>query len=532
MRRRPALLACFLLCMLAVPTTAGADTTTSSDHVVIRGVGSAHGLGIAMDGALGQARAGWTYDRILSQFYPGTTTRHAGGTIRVGLAQGGTQHFSIPGGGVVTDVRGGTPSAGFPLRVPKGARLTVTATAGKPTVRVDAAAPQQSAAPQPTAAPPSPKLSQAQETEPPGPLPSGPTPAPPSGAPTAPPPPLLTPSPTPSSVPEPTLPPGRNAEGVTSPDHTSLWITPHGDPALVGVDATGKRYRGTMEVRASGGSLQVVNHVDLETYIRGIAEARGAGWPNEAMKTLAVAARSLAAATMTWFDRNRGNGYDICPSANCQVYFGYDGEAPDMARAAAETSGQIRVYNGRPILAMYHGNGGGQTEDYGRAARTKVNAFPYLRSVRYPYADPSHWRRETSYREIAAALGTGPIERIEILERGESPRVIRMRIVDDRGGRELTGTAFMTALQLRSTWFYIGERRSFATLSAPVYPGGNVTSADAPRATGRNPWPAVTGAAALIALAAAAATRARKLPPFLRIALRQSVALMPLRPGP
>ena len=80
---------------------------------------------------------------------------------------------------------------------------------------------------------------------------------------------------------------------------------------MVRVESTGNRYRGVIELDAVGGSLRVVNRVGLETYIAGIAEARGAGWPLEGLKALAVAARSYAASMMTWNARNQAKGYDI-----------------------------------------------------------------------------------------------------------------------------------------------------------------------------------------------------------------------------
>jgi stage II sporulation protein D len=247
-----------------------------------------------------------------------------------------------------------------------------------------------------------------------------------------------------------------------------LRLVPDGDPAVVKVDATERRYRGTMEVRAAGGTLRVINHIDLETYIAGIAEQRGAGWPLEGLKALAVAARSFAASAMTWRGKSHPNGYDICPTQNCQVYLGYDGEEPDMRRAAISTAGQIRVFRGKPILAMYHGNGGGQTESYRRVSPARSEAYPYLRSIRYPYADPHTWTRETSYREIRAALAAKgvviarPLKRMEILERGDSPRVVRMRLHGGDGEHtDVSGTTLMMALDLWSTWFEIGERRTF-----------------------------------------------------------------------
>jgi SpoIID/LytB domain protein len=51
--------------------SAGADVTTGATFV-IRGHGWGHGIGMSQYGALGYARRGFTYDRILAHYYPGT----------------------------------------------------------------------------------------------------------------------------------------------------------------------------------------------------------------------------------------------------------------------------------------------------------------------------------------------------------------------------------------------------------------------------------------------------------------------------
>jgi SpoIID/LytB domain protein len=56
---------------------------------VISGRGWGHGVGMAQWGAYGFAQQGWTYDEILSHYYPGTTLGPAGiARVRVMLAQG------------------------------------------------------------------------------------------------------------------------------------------------------------------------------------------------------------------------------------------------------------------------------------------------------------------------------------------------------------------------------------------------------------------------------------------------------------
>ena len=488
------------------PPTARAQSEGGS--VVLYGVGTAHGLGMAMDGVEGQARAGWTHDRILDLFYPGSKPGRASGTIRVGLATGGEQSFVLPGGGTVT----GRTAA---RRVRPGERITVVASGGRAVLR-GSPAPARDAVTDPAPR----RLPLSAPTDPlasPPPLedivPPTPPPAEPSPVPTPPPSPRATAAPAAGSA---------------------LRIEPDGSPALVRVEATGRSYRGWIEVAPSPEGLRVVNHVDLEQYVMGIAEEKGAGWPLEGLKTLAVAARSLGAATMTWYTKSRPFGYDICPTQNCQVYLGYDGEEPLMRQAVAETAGQIREFNGRPILAMYHGNGGGVTESYRRVAMTKTDPHPYLRSVRYPYADPSTWRRELTYREIAGALAArgvsvpANVSRLEILERGDSPRVIRMRVHGDGRHVDITGTTFMMALDLWSTWFEIGRRTDLTAVRRWGAPSRSLGTA-APL-TGDAHSAGVLDVLAVALLALALATTLQLTGARLRLPLR--LALRPLRTAP
>jgi SpoIID/LytB domain protein len=427
-----------VLCVLAscTPWANAAATSTDEAVVEISGVGAAHGFGMAMDGVQGQARAGWSHGRILDLFYPGTTSGHADGTIRVGLADAPTSVLTLPSGGSVSDApRGGGAGPGFPVTLPPGGRIELAAknggisiARGLPTEPVEA----------------EPATVKAQQEEP----------APPQLLPT--PPPILEPTPSPIAkkrqAPKP-------APAQQDQVHPTIWVWGAGDPALVGVSETQRRYRGAIQVTPRGGKLAVVNHVGLESYVAGIAEEKGQGWPAAGLEALAIAARTLGAATMTWYDKNQANGYDICPTASCQLYLGYDGEEPAMSAATAATAGQIRTFRGRPILAMYHGNGGGQTESYKRAIGGGSDPHPYLSSVKYPFARPSSWQQETTLGAIEGALRAaeigvpGRLEAMRVVERGESPRVMRMQLRGTDGTAEVSGVRFADALELRSTWF-------------------------------------------------------------------------------
>lgn len=405
----------------------------SGPVLVVEGAGAAHGMGLAMDGVLGQAKAGWPHRKILGLFYPGAKPGSAGGTVRVGLAEGAEHSVQLPSGGVLSD--GGTGRA-FPVALPPGSRVSVSYDDGTYTVRLPGL------------------VRGAQAPSPPVNVPTPPAPPAPTASPD--------PSPTPRSSPTPAPPSGGALQS-----RRSIWISPAGEPALVKLDATGRRYRGRMEIRysESGGGLWAINHVDLETYVAGIAEEKGAGWPVEGLKVLAVAARSLAAATMDWYARHHANGFDICPTGSCQVYLGFDGEEPAMTKATRETAGQILTHQGRPILAMYHGNGAGRTESYRLLyGNGRDDPYPYLASVAYPHANPRRWSYAFTTQEAEAALRAkgvtieGRLQRVDVLERGHSPRVRRVGIVGSGGITEISGLALQGALGLPSAWFDV--RRS------------------------------------------------------------------------
>src|SRR5687767_7116545 len=114
--------AVLLVALVAQPGVASTAAASSNTPVVIRGVGAAHGFGMAMDGVEGQARAGWSHDKILDLFYPGTTTSNAGGTIRVGLAEVEGVAVGLPAGGVVSVAPKG--AGGAPVTLPGGARVS------------------------------------------------------------------------------------------------------------------------------------------------------------------------------------------------------------------------------------------------------------------------------------------------------------------------------------------------------------------------------------------------------------------------
>jgi stage II sporulation protein D len=134
--------------------------------------------------------------------------------------------------------------------------------------------------------------------------------------------------------------------------------------AAVFVELRGKKYRGRLRVEVNGrGSLNVINVVNLEDYLRGVVPAEMG--PKrfdeiEALKAQAVSARTYALANRGGFE---SEGYDLCATPKCQVYAGIDVEDPLSDAAVDQTRGLVATAQGKLIHALFTSTCGGRTED-------------------------------------------------------------------------------------------------------------------------------------------------------------------------
>ncbi len=151
-------------------------------------------------------------------------------------------------------------------------------------------------------------------------------------------------------------------------------------PAAAGVRWEGRRYRGRLVVFLNDrGRLNLVNELPIEQYLRGVVprELGPGAYPElEALKAQAIAARSYTLRNLGEF---ADEGYDLCGTPRCQVYGGMDDEHPLSDRAIAETAGEILVYDGQPIDALYSATCGGHTENV--EVIFPLKRAPYLRGV-------------------------------------------------------------------------------------------------------------------------------------------------------
>lgn len=140
---------------------------------------------------------------------------------------------------------------------------------------------------------------------------------------------------------------------------------------------TGIRYyRGSFSIEAKGGSLEVINTVNLEDYVGSVVGSEMNFEHPEALKVQAVIARTYA----LWnIDQNQYPGYDLTDHTMSQVYLGTLTQNPYYFEAAMATNGEILTWSDRLILAAYSSTCGGITNNNESVWSGK--ALPYLRSV-------------------------------------------------------------------------------------------------------------------------------------------------------
>ncbi len=285
---------------------------------------------------------------------------------------------------------------------------------------------------------------------------------------------------------------GRNLGSFASP----LAITgAAGGLRVLGSSANGVtdgRYRGNLEIRATSlGGVSAINAIGIEDYVRGVvAGEMPSGWPQEALRAQAVAARTYALATS-----KAGDGFDQYADTRSQVYNGIAGETPATDAAVAATAGEIVAFAGKPVPTYFFSTSGGRTENVENVFIGATPA-PYLTSVDDPYDDasPRHkWVRQMSLRSAQRRLGSlvkGSLTRIRVLRRGQSPRVVSAQVVGTGGRATVSGPTLRRKLGLYDTW----ARFTVITASARRGDGNTPATPAAPAATGAPAVPPTGGA--------------------------------------
>lgn len=263
-----------------------------------------------------------------------------------------------------------------------------------------------------------------------------------------------------------------------------LRIIPLNDSVLTvqtsGIGYTYNTFRGIIEIRRSGysGNVWVVNILELEDYMRGVAEVPDS-WPTEAQKAQMVAARTFAASKRI---APRADIFDIYDDTRDQVYYGYNYEIkkPNLAAAAVATQGIVIKYQGQPIKAYFFSDSGGHTENvenvWGKG--NPAAAIAYLKGVEDPYAKPINWQYTLTQDYLLdrfdnalgiAAESSDIIDKIEVAEKFASGRA-KTIVFTMRSGRQISVPFY--------TFDYLTSNNEIRSMKFDVQTVGYVDSPD------------------------------------------------------
>ena len=159
-----------------------------------------------------------------------------------------------------------------------------------------------------------------------------------------------------------------------------------------------------------------VQEMTMAEYLHGVVRAEmPASFEQEALCAQAVAARTYTLYKMA-SGGNHGAQADICGDPTCcQAYldeaqamanWGAAGENNEakIENAVAATDGQTILYEGSPVLAVFHSSSAGQTKS---AGQVWINDLPYLQSVSSPEGEgvPNYYSRvEVPAEEFRSAF--------------------------------------------------------------------------------------------------------------------------------
>jgi len=241
-----------------------------------------------------------------------------------------------------------------------------------------------------------------------------------------------------------------------TPDYNFLQLPQEG---------TYTHFRGDIIIQniTTGDGLTAINELPFEEYLYGVVPSEmPSGWPAEALKAQACAARNYALKKIGYH-----TGYDLCAEIHCQVYRGYDHEAPSTNAAVDATAGKLIMCEGKPITAYYHSTCGGSTEN---SEDVWVTELPYCKAVDCPYCTGSlhrNWSATYTVSEIETKLNAndatkvpGTLTGLKITSTRGPRRVGTVEITGTEGVKEISGSAFRSALgtnEIESTWFTISR---------------------------------------------------------------------------
>lgn len=248
-----------------------------------------------------------------------------------------------------------------------------------------------------------------------------------------------------------------------------------------------KRY-----ITSSKDGISLINVLPIEDYVMGVVPYEiSNSWPIECVKAMAIIARTYVVSSMSKYWKSYG--FNVCATANSQVYKGVARANANVIKAVTETAGLVMTYNGVLAPVFYSSSFGNCNADVRYV--WGGTSYPWLESVSTPWEDYKNhsnafWQAEVSPTDLQAALYqngyktlTAPIASVNItMYAGENSTYIYQLVIIDEEGHTATITrsdkvrsAF--SAYVKSSNFVIGKGSvEYTTYTRTVPPASDVTT--------------------------------------------------------
>ncbi|HEY8394216.1 MAG TPA: SpoIID/LytB domain-containing protein [Thermaerobacter sp.] len=230
-----------------------------------------------------------------------------------------------------------------------------------------------------------------------------------------------------------------------------------------------RRFRQEPVITVFDHSAVAVRSMPLEEYVAHVVAGEVVPtWSPDALRAQAVAARTYTIRLLlAGEDATPRRLYGTDTSTNPAEAQAFSERVPRSVReAVAATRGEILVYRGKPVVALFSACAAARTADLEESfpGDPRAAEAPYLRPVssrceEVAPADIRRWRAALTTAELAAIAGLEPgaVDRVRIARRGPSGRAVFIQI----GPRRIYAAALRLragANRLKSTWITEIER--------------------------------------------------------------------------
>jgi len=159
-----------------------------------------------------------------------------------------------------------------------------------------------------------------------------------------------------------------------------------------------RKYEGDFEITLTDKKMNIINLVDMDTYLAGVVESEGGGGRQiEYYKVQALMSRTYA---LKYLGKHKKEGFDLCDRVHCQAYHNMLTYTPIIDSAVLNTHDFVMMNdNGKLIDAYFHANCGGQTAEPQDVWNERISYLETLKDTFCIFTKQATWTKKVSQED-------------------------------------------------------------------------------------------------------------------------------------